>query len=505
MRAYRRLSPHERLEVHVVLGFVTHETTHKVDLLISPFGVQYLALLIKEYQLLQEIMPRLLDERYFKTGFPILALADQIPPSVMGNGALLSLWNEFRPYLLRAVAWGDMGDVRPDASKITIGWPGLAPPAGPYFKTSDTIELIVVNKIFCSFRLEGAGNKYVRPTSILETKALAGTLLRLLDIVPDSRDMSQYYEAVYGAHQEGLQHDYLLTIDIIARMHGSPNFGALLAKANRSRIRHLLLITQAVCWFALHGSPIPQGHVGTGGLSGNPVVRLFTALSHLPQALQEEEKTEALTSAALLSRLERYPLFRGLDQLPVHEAVDAAHFTLGQLEHEVTLIWNPEVREHFRRVIGIMRPHFADRRDHYGLALGQPDNGNARDFAHTEASMELFFHDHEPHGGYREWLTLRPKILFSRHVPRDEVFNTLHKHFHARYEGIVCSDRHTVFNLWTSRFARETYIKCPACQRILVIGVSETFELTLQGIDGDDNHSILPIPEDLYRRAKEAD
>ena len=38
LNAYHGLSAEERLEVHTIIGFVLHETTHKVDLLVSPFA-----------------------------------------------------------------------------------------------------------------------------------------------------------------------------------------------------------------------------------------------------------------------------------------------------------------------------------------------------------------------------------------------------------------------------------------------------------------------------------
>jgi hypothetical protein len=479
LAAYRGLPPEARSEVHVVVGFVLHETTHKIDLLISPFGVQYLAMLVAEYRELQSFVPRLLDDAEYRTGFPLLRLAGDSPPPIFDKGDIGSFWHVLEPLIRKTVAWGDVGDIRPNASDIESGWPNFDPAPGPFFRTEDKIQPVRVWGSFYSFRPHGVGNWYLRPMTVLETKAVTATLLFILDTAPDFRDASRYFEIVYGSRREHLPQDYLFVLDILARIHSFKDIGDVLATGDKLAIRSLLVVAQSICWFALHACAIPKAYAGGPSLSGNPAVRLFCAIFMFPPATHAIAAAgETPTGASLLKVLEDNDLFRGFDQLSVEETVDASRFALEKLEQEVGGIWNPEVRDHFEHRIAIMKPHFANQRDHYGLALGQPENGNARDYVRSDEDLELFYHDHEPNGAYLEWLELRPQILFSRATPSDALITKLDEHFRALFTVGACEPCSVCWPIWVSRFATQVHVVCPNCRTASKMDVTEPIEVT---------------------------
>jgi hypothetical protein len=53
--AYDAADPAAKIEIHAVICGMLHEICHRVDLLITPFGVQYLYAIVEEYRLLQNL------------------------------------------------------------------------------------------------------------------------------------------------------------------------------------------------------------------------------------------------------------------------------------------------------------------------------------------------------------------------------------------------------------------------------------------------------------------
>src|ERR1044071_2837550 len=52
----------ERLEILAFLTLFIHEYTHRIDFLISPFGLQCYGNTLREYWLMQEFVPPILDD-----------------------------------------------------------------------------------------------------------------------------------------------------------------------------------------------------------------------------------------------------------------------------------------------------------------------------------------------------------------------------------------------------------------------------------------------------------
>lgn len=429
-RAYAALSADERLEAHLVIGFVVHETIHKIDMLISPFGVQYLALLLHEYLTMQDYVPQLLTRDDFASGLPILRSAGQAPPKAIDED-LMPLWLGIDAIVRKAMAWGDIGERHPPASEIRPGLPGL-PPSGEYLGTGQTVEWVGVFKSFQSFRVSDKDRWYLRPTTILETKAVAGTLLHLLDFAPTEDDARRFYDAIYASRRDDLPKDYFFIVDTIAKASGFATFDVVMRESSRTTIRHMLLLSQSLSWFAMHASPVPQGDRSTTSLKGNPAVRMFVGLFLLPdafRALRPEGGT--IMGTEVLAYVESHAFFRDFGLIPVNDALEASRYAISRMVSMTHDFRNEQVGAHFRRVLGMMEPLFGQGRDGYSSLLGQPDDGNPRTGVKSDYEQELFYHDHEPSGAYAAWLAMREETLFSHREASPDLIARLKNHFPA--------------------------------------------------------------------------
>lgn len=480
--AYRGLTADERLEVHAIIGFVLHETTHKVDLLVSPFGMQYLALLIREYQLLQDYLPRALDHPQYIDALRVLPKLMQAPEGILKEGALRALWDELTEVVRKTLAWGDLGALRPAAADVAAGWDAFSPLSGDFFGSGEPIELVKVLNSFYSFRPEGAGNWYLRPMTIFEAKALANTMLYLLEISGSVDDIALYYRRVYLDHAEALEPDYLFLFDTLARMHGLSDFAAALDSGNVAGVRHLLIATAALGWFALQAPPVLPTDKGLGSAGGNPVLRLFAALHHVMDFFRKDNAAAGTTMADIFLSLECQDLFPALDQPTIGTALAACRDALRRLREQVAEIWNPSVRRHFSRVLDIMAPHFEGRTDSYRSFLGMPDNGNPRSFVKDEAEMELFYHDHAAADAYREWLGMRGAVLFAHPMPRADLVKRLDEHFMAKLMVVLCDGCQIgLHQYWVSRFVKEYTVVCPISGRRQTINIDDATHIVVPG------------------------
>jgi hypothetical protein len=482
VKAYRAMTPEERLEVHAIIGFVVHETTHKVDMLISPFGVQYLHLMMREYLILQSYLPRALDHPGYIETLRVLPKLTEPPKGLLEEGELRAHWDALTQVVRRTLAWGDLGSLKPPASQISPGWNAEFIGEHDYFRTGAPVETVSVLKSFLSFRPAGAGSWYLRPMTIFEAKALASTMLYILDISGDLNEVELYFQRVYLDHAGDLEPDYLFLLDTLAQLHGPENFAAAIESGNLNGVRHILLLASALGWFALQAPPVLPGVAGISAVSGNPVLRLFVALFHLPGLLKNDGPEIGNTAAALLMAIEGQKLFSTLEQAPIAAALTATRQALKMLREDTGKIWNPEVRKHFVRLLDIVEPQIESRQDTYNSALGMPDKGNPRGYVNSKADMELFYHDHAPDGAYAEWLEMRGALLFAHPIPHESLVEKLDRHFKAYLMAIVCETcRVGVNQFWMSRFVDEFFFVCPNCGAKKQVRMSEAQKLNLPG------------------------
>ncbi len=484
VRHYRSLSSNARLEFHVLAGFVLHETIHQADLLASPFGLSYLTLLVEEYHCLQTFIPEILDQKAYEQAFPLLDHVGKSIPRVVTHAGLEPDWLRLEEIIRKTIAWGDIGGRTPKRSEVALGWEEDFARAGYFYGTTHRIEPIrVFDFSFWSFRLEGDTVRYLTPTAILETKALAGTMLYILEIAPNMRDVWRHFDSVYYYNRETLKLDYLLLFDIIAEHHGFLDFGHLLRSGNRSTIRSALLLAQSFCWFGLQAPPLLGGHERGPSLGGNPVVRLFTALASYGGVLAAWHDPVSKTGTELMDRIEQQQIFAGLDQMPVAEVHARCLEAMDRIDDRIAEIWHPDVRAYFARRLAMMRPVIEEQGPSYNSRIGQPENGNARPRAGKQ--IEIFYHDHAPTGGYAEWLDLRDEILF-KHVPLDgALIDRLHAHFEAPMAIVPCKHCGGLHQFTASRFAERQVFHCPATGAAIEIVARDVQRIRI-GAEGEE-------------------
>ncbi|MFS8111390.1 hypothetical protein QD460_06680 [Rhizobium jaguaris] len=462
--AYELAGPHGRAEINAIICGVLHEVSHRVDLLITPFGVQYLIGAVEEYLLLQEFVPLALDREQTLGALTLLKnVTDGLPSDAAKEPRLAGLWPRLHEVVRRTLAWGDLGNRRPPESEITRGWFEESEHLERLkLSQQDPIELITVCGSVCTFRPKGTKGWYVRPMTIFEAKALANTLLHVLKLSGGQVDeVRLFFNACYGDRLEELEPDYLYIFDVVARILGPLSFQHALATAKSDQIATLLRIVSGVCWFALHAPPV-LGDSKLSSAAASVTIRLFVALQELASQLRQQPQLGAVS--ALCSQFELTKLFRGAQQATIGDALTESIRALDVLGPKVKEIWNPDVRSWFQHLIGVMRPYFDQRDPRYDSLLGMPDDGNIVPGVRRQHEWEALYDDHVPQGGAAEWLALRPTLLFSYEVPTlgNEFVKRLDNHFGARFVMWHCDACSSLLHgQWVSRFSERARLVCP--------------------------------------------
>ena len=112
-----------QVEILAFLTLFVHEFTHRIDFLISPFGLQYYVNTLREYWRLQEFFPQMLDNpgtvdhMRFLVGF-----AETAPNEEIAKTGFQELWEELEGIIHTFYAWGDVSGIKPIGKYIKDGW-----------------------------------------------------------------------------------------------------------------------------------------------------------------------------------------------------------------------------------------------------------------------------------------------------------------------------------------------------------------------------------------------
>ena len=203
--------------------------------------MQYLGVLIHEYLYLQSYVPRALDWPDLLVALRFLPNLTDPPAELNRDAGLRSLWASLTEVVRRELAWGDLGTLRPARAQIETGWDGSVIGPGDHFGAATMIEPVMVLGAVYSFRLADS-TWYLRPATIFEAKALANTMLYILDISGSVDDVALYYRRVYLVAKDDLEPDYLFLLDVLARMHNQSDFESVLATGDSAFVRHILVV-----------------------------------------------------------------------------------------------------------------------------------------------------------------------------------------------------------------------------------------------------------------------
>lgn len=353
--------------------------------------------------------------------------------------------------------------MRPPQDQIVRGWGAGDTNATIQLGISSELERVCVCGSFLSVRPVDNPTWYIRPLTLFEAKAVANTLLYILEISPTPlHDAKLYFDAFYYASDQELRPDYTFAIDAVSRRHGFDSFYHALTSASLPVVRHLLIISGGLAWFALHAPPTTEASE-EAVMASNPVLRFIAGLAEVRPFTKDDHLPSSV--AALCLEWERGEPFKALSQSAIPAALERTSSALEWLDQNFDAqIWDPDVRSWFRKWHSLSSSLLSSRDASYNSLLGNPDNGNPRTGARNDDDLEIFYSDYEPHGGMAEWLTLRTNLLFT-YLPLvkldQELVRRLDEHFLALFVPWFCEHCGSMHLTWTSRHEPTISLRCP--------------------------------------------
>lgn len=451
----------ERTEILAILTVFVHEFTHRIDFLISPFGLHYYGRTILEYLFLQKFIPIVLDDP--KTVDQVRSLVDFGETTSSTSKQLADLWNNALKYQIHTLyAWGDVSPGKIPAKYIKSGWGDEIMGASDPFGINMSMEPVTVLDHFYSFRIPDYDKFwYIRPLTIFETKAITNSMLFILHLLSERGCLEclNYYKKIYLDSQNKMDGDYFFLLDSAARIYGVNDFYSLLKIQNFGLLRSTLSILTTICWFALQAPP----HTSEYDIrSSNPILRLWLGFLFFSAIARKKIYVPGQSAAEMLLSIDKSELAITFAQPPIEQVIKRSQDYLGGLTSEITKeIWNPSVRQHFDHILNLMKPHFMDRDDNYVSFLGMPNNGNPILACRTKADWELIYTDYEAPEMMRDWLKIRRNLLFSLLRPQ-ELIEQLDTHFLALMIPFQC-DCQAITVHWVSRWFMTATLTCGAC------------------------------------------
>jgi hypothetical protein len=399
MGLYRSLESDDRMEVLAYAGFDNHELVHRLDFLTTPFGVAFhgracletIGLLLESAELVAEL------ERTNAE----MPLRD-IPPldQLVVSGGVESLNARVR--------WFD--SIRGASPKhIQPGWmgtPGSLPLAGR------ELDLVTIHELMPTVSIPDAGGAYLKPLTILETRAVAHTALFLLTRLGGddaaAADIALLLETFYTPREAFP--DYRFLLDLFAELQGGKNFVDLVEKRGAGGLVVALKAMAIVCWYALHAPPESRPE---GQANASPMLRLVIALNALVAHLQQGNTT--IDAVKFLDGLDADQREKEFGIRGSRETLGHSVLYLGKVRrHNREVNPHPALRDHFESVLSIQQSLLEARHElGYDFPTGMSESGSAiAGLSVDEIDPRLLFSGEGPPESVRQWFRLREMLLF---------------------------------------------------------------------------------------------
>jgi hypothetical protein len=463
-----------RAEVLSLLTVPVHEYTHRIDFIISPFGLNFYVQTLREYWLLQEFFPRILDNPETVKHIRFLAgLRETLPSTSLESAGLKDIWEDLEGIIHIFYAWGDGGTIQPLRKYIEKGWPlltvagstgeRLEPPAILKIDGGEALEPVTILNIFESFRAPRRDEMwYLRPLAIFETRAIVNSLLFILHLFGEGGAAAclHYYENVYTRRQRHLPQDYFFLLDLGARLYDHRDFLALLRRGDGPVLRSMLKLLRAICWYALQAPP----HLKTETFRiANPVFRLWAAYTFVHAVIHRKLNVAPMSAGDLLMLVEeRYN--GAFFQKSIKAIVpDCLRIIDNMIALNLERTWNPDVKEHFDHVLGLIKLHFANRELSYRSSIGLPNSGNPLLECQTENDWKIAIDDYRAAPATEEWFSIRTDLFFNLLIPADVVIKKLEAHYRAYLLPYWCECGKGNTMMWISRFPNSWDFTCRFC------------------------------------------
>lgn len=467
VRYYRTLSEDERMEVLGFAGFYVHEHVHKIDLLTTPFGVAFHGRACLEAIGLQLDGAAILDELESADGNP--PLRDY--PRISNDSSTV---NEGPAALQARVLWFDA--LRGAADRhVAPGWGG---DTDPIILLNRSVTKVTVHDQIASVALPDAG--YVRPLTILESRAVAITSLNLFYRLGADEyaaaEIALYMRTFY--EPPGAYRDYRFFLDLMAGPWGTDGFVAAIESNGAAWLEQALVAVMVIGWYALHAPPLMDGEVP--GANSNPVIRAILVLRAIEDAIIEDKPWES--GVDMLDSIDASELGVTLGVRPIRKALDhCVAYVRAVRERNGRENSHTELAAHFDHILTVQEQQLGKRiASGYDSNLGMPRRG---DFINAFADPDdehLLIESYEPPAGVVRWFQLRELLLF-RYVRPPDFWGQLGGYLCARTRVISC-ECGTLLLMSVPVYATRYTFRCDECNRVHEIEP----ETEVSGVEIDD-------------------
>ncbi len=407
MEDYRELGAEDRMAVLASVGFLNHELVHRVDLLSTPFGVSFhgkacletIGLLLEGAELIAALERR----------EPWRPLRD-IPP--VAEKLVVS---DGMDTLNARVRWFDA--LRGAAPKhLQPGWmsdPGVLRLAGV------DLDRVMVHELMPTVLVPGADDAYLRPLTVLESRAVALTGLLLMNRLGGddyaATEVARFLETFYTPREAFP--DYRFLLDLFLRLWARDDLLGLATERGAVGLTGLLKAVSVVGWYGLHATPETNSEAP---LNASPMLRVVIAMQELISYLGDGNTV--LEAAAFLDAVDRGDRAGALGLTASRETLAySLHYVRGIRRHNQAANPHPHLLAHFDRILALQEGQIERRLAHgYEFAAGLPEDGSVLGgLAAPECDEELFFDEEPPPEAVRRWFALRENLLFREARPPD--------------------------------------------------------------------------------------
>jgi hypothetical protein len=381
-RAFLELGPQDRSDVMAFVSVTLHELIHNGDLLTTPTGAVFHTKLSAAVRPLDDVTRWINDDPGFDCGPPARRWRPSDPAHRSIVGDLLISDEFFR--LMRKV---QPTDIRPGwGQDVTAPAPLLGRGFSPV-TIYDSVRSMVI---------PGHADWYVTPGTILEGRALAACLLRLLNLfdgIEPARVLKEirlFLRTYYP--RTTTSPNYYCLLDGAARAIGVADLeDALVGGCRLEHVAQVPRLALAVGWWALHGAdPVDGAVLGLSFLHEASDLRRLIAE---PEDVCDQIEAWAGRGPRLRQRAEHASLL-----------VDQA----------VELLRDPKcdasVKIHFEHVFRVLRRYLANRAvNGWRFPLSSPPRGTPFPYFDPQQKKDL--------GGtyvcpkrFEDWVQLREEI-----------------------------------------------------------------------------------------------
>ncbi len=469
---FERLSSAARTEVLAFVTFYVHELTHHIDHIATPFGANLHVKTIREYWSMQDFAPKLLEHPELIP--PRLVDFDDHIRSRVIPDEMRQSWEALRGQVFTFEAWGDAATVEPHRLRITKGWPGSTEPVHLF---GAAFERIMVHGFFATLAVPDQMGWYLRPLSLLESRAVAHSLLWCLHLLGEAGrgSVHDYFTSLYP--RDSREPDYFFLLDALSRAFGLDRFETVLDRGTSLQLSQVLKLTSATAWYALQAPPplSPES-----ALLSSPAARLLLVLKFVEEAMSAGQTFRSFVDLA--NQLDATAHARQLGFRGIAEVLDYSVRVVHEVRHlNEERTWNPNVRVHFDHVLDLVEAELHRRNDYTSL-VGMPENGNPI-FGVDAAADQRLIDEYTPHKDVRDWFNFRQNFFF-RFLPKSRVIEALERHYATDVAVVNCACG-VVLTGVLSRYQDERKVRCPRCGAQLAFDRESAWQIRVSA-DGAD-------------------